>query len=290
MPEIMRLSGTPAALGESPVWDDICDCLWWIDGVAGVIHRTAPGAHWQIGGHIGGVALAEGGLIVARDHEVCLFDSETGSVRTLLTLPDANPKMRLNDVKLDRQGRLICAGMGRAGDPLGLLHQLDGALRHRSFGPALKIGNGVCFSPEGDVLYFSDTVSRLFYACDYDPDTGRAGSPRVHVDTGALGAGVDGATVDRDGVIWATFIHTGEIACLSPEGRLTDRFRAPVDLPSSLAFGGPDMTTLYVTSIRDSGTGRAVSEHPEGGHVFAIDGTGATGLPEARFALAEADK
>lgn len=287
MPEVTRLSVTPAALGESPVWHGARGCLWWIDGVAGVIRRTTPEAEWRIGGHIGGVSLAEGGLIVARDHEFCLFDPDTGTVQTLLSLPEADPMMRLNDVKLDRQGRLICAGMGRAGDPLGLLHQLDGTLRHRSFGPALKIGNGVCFSPEGDVLYFSDTVAKLLYACDYDTETGAAGPPRVHVDTGALGAGVDGATVDRDGTIWATFIHTGEIACLSPEGRLTDRFKAPVDLPSSLTFGGQDLGTLFVTSIRDSGTGRAVSQHPDGGHLFAIDGTGATGLSEARFALRE---
>lgn len=106
---------------------------------------------------------------------------------------------------------------------------------------------------------------------------------RLHVDTAVYGAGVDGATVDADGQMWATFIHAGEIACIAPDGQLIKRIPAPVDLPSSVAFGGPDMRTLFVTSIRDSGTGRAISKHPDGGHVFAIEGLGATGLPEARF-------
>ena len=58
---------------------------------------------------------------------------------------------------------------------------------------------------------------------------------------------------------------------------------APTDMPSCIAFGGPDLATLFVTSIKDSGSGRAISKHPDGGILFAIDGLGVKGLPEARF-------
>lgn len=290
-----RLSTTPCALGESPVWDATRNWLWWIDGVAGVIHRLvwpADGNHalarWHIGGHIGAIALAEGGgLVVARDHGFFLFNPATGTTTTVLELEGADPAMRLNDAKLDRQGRLICVGMGRATDPIGMMHQLSGQGVYCNWGGALRIGNGVCFSPAGDTLYFSDTVAKLVFACAYDSETGDISAPRLHVDTSAFGSGVDGATVDRDGNMWATFIHTGEIACLSPSGQLLDRFPAPFDLPSSLAFGGQEMTTLFATSIQDSGTGRAVSRHPDGGHLFAIEGTGATGIAEAYFAVAD---
>jgi hypothetical protein len=40
-----------------------------------------------------------------------------------------------------------------------------------------------------------------------------------------------------------------------------------------------------VTSIKDSGTGRAVSQRPDGGAIVAIDGLGVRALPEARLRL-----
>lgn len=285
-----RLTDTPDALGESPVWDAARGLLWWIDGVAGRIRSLDPasgatGAQVP-GGHLGAIALARGGgLVLSRGHALLAFTPETGQLTPLAALAGADPAMRLNDGKADRQGRFLCAGMGRGGEALGALHQYDrGQLRTLATAP-LRIGNGLCLSPDGATLYFADTPARLLFAADYDPATGRAGPPRRHVDTGALGSGIDGATVDAAGQIWAAFIHSAEIACLSPEGRLLHRQPAPTDLPSSLAFGGPARDRLFVTSIRDSGTGRAVSRHPAGGHLFVLDGLGATGLPETPVIL-----
>jgi len=282
-----RLSQAPSALGESPVWDAAAGCLWWIDGVAGLIHRSRPEEQgtqsWEIGGHVGAIALADDAdLVVTRDHDFLLFTAASGETQVLHHLADASPAMRLNDAKLDRQGRLVCAGMGRNADPIGALHVLAGH-EHRQVSGGISIGNGVCFSPEGDILYYSDTLRKKAYACDYDPVTGTISGARLHIDTAPFETGIDGATIDAEGRMWASFIHTAEIACIAPDGRLVERIPAPVDLPSSVAFGGPQMATLFVTSIRDSGTGRAVSKHPEGGHVFAIDGLGVTGLEEARF-------
>jgi len=286
---VRRLSPAPSALGESPLWDPVSGVLWWVDGVAGTLHGLRPGAEAipsrSIGGHLGCIALAaDNRLLVARDHEVVLCDPETGATEPFFRLDGADPAMRLNDGKLDRQGRFLCAGMGRGGEPLGALHQIDGAGRHRVLADGIRIGNGICFSPAGDILYFTDTPARVVMAADYDPETGAAGEPRRHIDTAALETGIDGATVDAAGNLWAALITIGGIGCFAPDGRLLQRFPAPVDLPSSLAFGGAGFGTLFVTSIRDSGTGRAVSRHPDGGHLFALDGLGVTGLPEARFA------
>lgn len=285
---ITQLTRTAAALGESPLWDARTGRLWWIDGVAGLIRCHLPGMAepepLTLGGHLGALALVNGDrLLVARDHEILLLDPANRTTETLLHLADADPAMRLNDGKLDRQGRFLCAGMGRNGDPLGALYQIDGAGKVRVLAAGLRIGNGICFSPDGTTLYYTDTPARRVLALDYDPATGEACQPRLHIDTAPLGSGVDGQTVDRDGNLWSALIHSAEIACFAPDGQLLRRFPAPTDLPSSLAFGGPALTTLFVTSIRDSGTGRAVSRHPGGGHLFAIDGLGATGLSEARF-------
>ena len=107
--------------------------------------------------------------------------------------------------------------------------------------------------------------------------------PRILVDTAQWNSGPDGATVDSEGCLWVCLIQAAKIARFTPEGQLDRMIDAPVDLPSSVAFGGEDMTTLFVTSIKDSGSGRAISRHPDGGKLFAITGLGAQGVPEARF-------
>ena len=110
-PSVSRVSQAPCDLGESPVWDPVAGCLWWIDGVAGRIYRRdwSKGAlsSWAIGGHIGAIALAQkADLVVTRDHDFLHFDAQTGATRVLHHLQGADPNMRLNDAKLDRQGRL----------------------------------------------------------------------------------------------------------------------------------------------------------------------------------------
>ncbi len=109
---------------------------------------------------------------------------------------------------------------------------------------------------------------------------------RTLVDTREWGSGPDGATVDAEGYIWVCLVLAGRVARFSPEGRLDRLIDMPVDLPSSVAFGGADMATLYVTSIKDSGSGRAISKHPDGGRLFAITGLGVRGIPETRFGSA----
>lgn len=287
------LGETPDALGESPLWDWREDCLWWIDGVAGSVRRRrwhdgrwAPGERFELGEHVGSIALRDGGgLVVALERDVIAWDPLTGVRQGLLAGAVGDPRVRLNDGKADRQGRFVCGGMGRGLEPLGQLLQLDPGGRVSVLAHGLKVGNGVCFSPDGRTLYYADTPARVLYACDYDPCTGMASTPRVHIDAAPYQSGIDGATVDADGRIWAALIRAARIGCFDPDGRLLGSIEAPTDLPTSLAFGGPDMSTLFVTSIRDSGSGRTVSTHPDGGMLFAIDGLDARGLAEMTFGM-----
>ena len=286
-----RLTAAPDMLGETPVWDAEQGCLWWIDGVAGKVRRmSVEGSEPQVPesfafpGHVGSIALAEEGcMLVALDRSIVLFRPGEPLQLVMLDLGAPQHPLRLNDGKTDRQGRFLCADIALDRTPNGQLHQIAAGGRHRVLHEGILVGNGLCFSPDGRTLYFSDTMTRKVFACDYDTASGDISAPRLHIDTSALNTGIDGATVDRDGNLWGTMIHLARIGCFDPAGRLIDSFAAPTDLPSSLAFGGERLDRLFITSIRDSGTGRAVSSHPLGGHLFAVDGLGVTGVEETRF-------
>lgn len=290
--EMRCISEKADLLGESPVWDSRNGWLYWVDGVSRLVRRWEPATdtfrEWSTPSMVGSVALAAGDtLVVGLVDGIHLFDLSTSRTTPLFRPEPADPLIRFNDGKTDREGRFLCGSMGIHADPWGVLWQVDADGRSTSFADGIRISNALCFSPDGKTMYFADSLDRTIRAYRYDGDA--VGPMSVLVDTSQWDSGPDGATVDADGCLWVCLIQVGKIARITPDGRLDRMIDAPVDLPSSVAFGGDDMATLFVTSIKDSGSGRAISKHPDGGRMFAIDGLGVTGIPETPFGGSDRD-
>ena len=288
-----RISPTPDLLGESPVWDADARRLYWVDSVSRLIRAYDPAtgetANTATPSMVGSVGLAEGGQVVAGLVEaIAAIDLASGRCTPLLTLDPPEPDVRFNDGKVDREGRFICGTMGIHAEPKGELYRVSASGRSRVLANGIRISNSLCFSPDGRTMYFADSLDKAVRAYRYGADDDSpVDEPRIFVDTSAFGSGPDGATVDADGCVWVALVQAGRLARFTPAGVLDRLVEAPTDMPSCMAFGGADLSTLYVTSIKDSGTGRAISRHPAGGHVFAIEGLGVTGLPEPRFGTGE---
>lgn len=283
-----RVSPAPSLLGESPVWDPQNECLYWVDSVACKIHchdlREGTFREWNLPSMVGSVGLSQGRRLIAGLHDgIYEIDLETSDLRTLFKFSEPDARVRFNDGKVDRQGRFLCGSMGVHADSRGELYRVTASGHAEVLANGLRISNALCFSPDGGTIYFADSLDRVIRAYRYSPHAEPLEQPRVHVDTRPYGSGPDGATIDSEGYIWVALVQVGKIGRFDPDGQLDRLIDAPIDMPSCVAFGGPDMSTLYLTSIKDSGTGRAVSRHPAGGHVFAIEGLGVTGIPETRF-------
>jgi L-arabinonolactonase len=291
--DIRRISERPDLLGESPVWDLDNGWLYWVDGVSRLVRRWEPATdrfrEWSTPSMVGSVALGrDKSLVVGLVDGIYSLDLETSVIEPLFRPEPADPLVRFNDGKTDRQGRFLCGSMGIHADPRGTLWRIDACGHRDAFAAGIRISNALCFSPEGETMYFADSLDQAIRAYPYGADG--VGEPRILVDTSQWNSGPDGATVDADGCLWVCLIRVGKIARITPAGKLDRLIEAPVDLPSSVAFGGGDMATLFVTSIKDSGSGRAISKHPEGGGLFAIGKLGVRGIPEARFGLEQEPK
>ena len=290
---VTRISATADLLGESPVWDCARQRLYWVDGVSRRVHGYEPASgatrDWSVPSIIGSVALGQDEtLIVALVDGIYCLDLVSGAVTPLFQPAPADPRIRFNDGKMDRFGRFLCGSMGIHADPLGQLFRIDTAGNSTVLASGIRISNTLCFSPDGGTMYFADSLDRAIRAYRYGPGDEMPGEPRILVDTARYNSGPDGATVDAEGCLWVALVQVGKIARFTPEGELDRLIDAPTDLPSCVAFGGADLSTLYVTSIKDSGSGRAISRHLDGGFLFAIEGLGVRGLPEARFGSAAA--
>lgn len=271
-------------LGESPLWDVARQRLWWVDALAGEIHAAdadgTPAVHWRYPQPVGSIVLAAGGLVAALADGFHSIDGDTG-VATPLGLAGRDG-LRFNDGKADRFGRFLSGEMRMRDDAS------DGRLWSLAGGTAtplldgFAVANAICFAPDGATLYVADSLEGVIRAYPYDGLTGSLGARRDLIDSREHGSGPDGATVDADGNLWVALVLAQAVACFSPEGALLRRIELPIPYPSCPAFGGRDLTTLFVTTIADSGH-RLVTDHPDGGRIIAIEGLGVTGLAEGHY-------
>jgi sugar lactone lactonase YvrE len=286
--KIGRVDTRHCLVGEGPVWDVTEQALYFVDIVGRKVHRFDPAdgetRSWDVPSVIGSMALREsGGAVVALKDGIHALDLVSGETSPI-ALPSQESRVQFNDGKVDRRGRFV-VGSGdsdlRDTRYVGALYSLggDGALTVLDRG--IAIANGPCWSPDDRTLYFSDSLPCSIFAYDYDIETGAVANKRLFADTRGLGGIPDGATVDRDGLVWMAICEGAKVVAFRPDGKIERVVPMPVKLPASVMFGGPDLDLLYVTTIDPTLLGRPAEEGAGG--MFVIEGLGARGLAEPRY-------
>ena len=287
--KIRRLDTAHCLVGEGPLWDVAEQALYFVDIVGRKVHRYDPASEttrsWDVPGVIGSMALrASGGAIVALKDGIYTLDFDSGAVAPIAR-PEQLERVQFNDGKVDRRGRFV-VGSGdsdlRDTQHVGTLYSLDPSHSLTALDSGIAIANGPCWSPDNRNFYFADSLLYAVYAYDYDIDTGRVANRRLFADTRALGGIPDGATVDRDGLLWMAICEGQKVVAFRADGKVERIVDMPMKLPASVMFGGPDLDQLYVTSIDPALLGRPAEEG--GGDTFVIEGLGAHGIEEPRYA------
>ena len=163
----------------------------------------------------------------------------------------------------------------------GCLYSIDGSGMVRCHAEGLRISNGLCVSPDGSLLYFTDTPTRTICSYELNEPEGTLGRRRVFAQTPS-GALPDGATVDADGCVWSAHWGAGRVVRYTPDGRIDRTIELPTCQPSCVCFGGPDLDILCITTAREGLDPSRLSNEPNAGDVFLYR-TGAQGLPESEF-------
>ncbi len=283
------------ATGESPVWRVDEQALYWVDIPARQLHRWHPAtnvhAHWtgdEMLACIAPRAGYPGQWIAGMESGVFVLatrDDGTLAASALAGVAHAARGMRFNDGRCDRQGRFwagtMLMDMAAARD-VGRVYRyqsdVDSEVALRLQFEHLIVPNGMAFSPDGRTMYLSDSHPdvQTIWAFDYDTASGTPHNRRVFVDMKPLPGRPDGAAVDADGCYWICGNDAGLVHRFTPDGRLDRSLAVPVKKPAMCAFGGAQLDTLYVTSIRPGGD---LADQPLAGGLFALQ-PGVKGLPE----------
>ena len=275
-------------LGEGPCWDDRSGQLYWIDILGQSIHRFDPSdglvKTWSTG--------ESSGLICAMEQGIYSFDPERGDFARMIGRPDADlVNNRFNDGKCDPAGRLLAGTMSQDeneghGDkaPAGTLFRINPDWSTQALLKNISISNGLAWSGDGNTLYFIDSPTRQIRAFDYDQEAGEISRQRVAIDFRNEAGIPDGMTIDAQGRLWIAQWAGWGVSCWNPvSGKKLDEIMLPCQNVTCCAFGGSDMTDLYITTAVIGLDQDQQARQPDAGSLFCIR-TQARGLAPHRFA------
>jgi sugar lactone lactonase YvrE len=225
------------------------------------------------------------GAVIAAHDGLYDFDFDTGRANKLLAAP-FDSTLRFNDGRTDRQGRLWAGTVPmdmRSTSLQGAYYRFDGKSLELGLAP-ISIANGTAFSPDGRTMYRAESMLHRIFVYDYDPATGTPSGERVFAEVPESIGHPDGATIDAEGGYWVALPNMaghGSIARFTPDGRVDVRFEVPVMVATMMTFGGPNLSTLYITSARlEHYMTGPIAE--TAGAIFAVE-TSFRGLPEVKF-------
>ena len=281
-----------AQSGETPVWSVAEQRLYWVDQLAFTLNRFDPttgrNEAWSLPAHVSSFALRGPGekILLALRTGLFDFDPATGELAQAAAPPYEVKTHRFNDGRCDRQGRYIVGTVDLTDFATRVpgsaaVYRFDG----RELTPIVEgitCSNGLAFSPDGRTMYLADTTDSVVHAFDYDTCAGVARNRREFIRFGPGDGRPDGAEMDAEGGYWVALLMKGAVARYRPDGSLDREIPVPVLQPTKPCFGGPDLTTLFLTSAAHRHIPGDQPMGDQAGGVFAIE-TGFRGLPEPRL-------
>ena len=290
-----------AVFGEGPLWDPDRQCLHWVDVAEKKILSYYPDTEENKSYAMPQVVSAmvkysRDELLILMGGNVYLFHLEHESLQLFRSLDELGLSDRLltNDGKCDPNGRFWFGSVDDGfrvhsendatfdqeySERIASLYRLDSDLNLTTVISGLAISNGMDWDRERNIMYYIDSVTRGIMQFQYDPETGQISDRQMVYQFEMMNGFPDGMTIDREGMLWVALFKSGQVARRTPSHGIvakidpirkkwTDSIIVPVSHVTSCAFGGKDMSTLFIT------TGivpHSNETQPGAGGLFSVD-------------------
>lgn len=287
MTDVTCLTDAVNDIGEGPLWCERDQALYWID--AGLEPKTLlryhPGTRrtdvFALPYRASSLMQrAKGGLVVGFQRGLAVMDPVPAEPRPLELGGVDFGRERFNDSAVDRAGRLWIGSFDRTfKEPIGKLYRVDAGREAKAMAQGFMMSNGIAWSPDNRTMYFCDSRPGRIHAYDYDLASGTIANGRVFMEFAGRRGRPDGCAMDSEGCLWVAEIDAGQLLRIAPDGGIERTVSLPITRPTSVAFGGPGLRTLYVTSMTFGLDAAQRAAQPFAGRLLALD-PGVPGLPE----------
>lgn len=284
-PAAILAADTRDRLGEGPVWHGPEGALYWVDIGGSRLHRFDPASR-EVTTRILQEPLtclsplrSGEGFIGAFASGLARIDRD-GRVTGWIARPEADRAgNRFNDGKSGPGGRFWAGSMNATGSgATGALYRVEPDGSWDRVLDGVGISNTFVWSLDGRTFYSADTAAGIIFAFDHDPDDGSIRHRRVLAGPEIAPGYPDGSALDAEGCLWNARWDGGCLVRITPDGKVDRTIPLPVRRPTSCAFGGPDLRTLYVTSAIWDFDEAALRDQPWAGGLLALE-PGVQGAP-----------
>ena len=277
------IADTADCLGEGPVWAAAEARLYWFDIKGQRLNWLQPDS-----ASTGCLALPlrasaaavrpGGGLLLATESGLYALDPATGAC-TVREAMRFEPGFRTNDGGVDPLGRFWWSTMDDAGGARpAAIYRTEISGKTEKVLDGVHIPNTLAFNRDGSRVIIADSRRQTLFEHHTDDLTQR----REFAHTRGQVATPDGGATDAKGFLWNAQWGGARVVRYAPDGSIDRIVPLPVSQPTSCAFGGPDLATLYVTSAWDGLSAAERTEQPLAGGLFAFE-PGVKGLPIPPF-------
>lgn len=242
---------------EGPLWHPD-GFYYFVDVRASTLYRVTPGRAHEVvrektGGGNGTTFDLQGRLVLCEgDNRRVVRQAADGRFEVLMDRFEGKRLNRPNDVVCRSDGSIYFTDPGlrvplaeREVPHAGVYRVApDGAV---SLVADFEYPNGLAFSPDERLLFVANTRwAQYIHVLELD-DAGRVLRRRIFADMSSDDTdGVpDGMKVDVEGRVYCT--GPGGTWVFAPDGTRLGIIRTP-EVPANLAFGGPDLRTLFFTA------------------------------------------
>ncbi|CAH0556158.1 unnamed protein product [Brassicogethes aeneus] len=305
-PAIFQI-GEPLEHGECPHWDEIKQLLYYVDIHQGKIYSydyNSKEIHSiQLNGQVAPVTPTKNNgdmLIVGLNKSIISIEwdgkNDLKNQKLLVNLQNES-EVRLNEGKADKEGRIWYGTIGQNSDKLfvsneGALHKItkDNLNSPETVISPVNISNGLAWNKKNDKFYYIDSETYKIVEYDYNNEKGKISNPRWIIDVKEHGLNFhpDGMTIDTDDNLWVALYGGGSVLKVnSTSGEILERIAIPAECITSVAWGGPNLDVLFVTTSKFSLTDEEKSKQPAAGSLFAVTNLGAKGYPMYRADITE---
>ncbi|MFZ6819397.1 SMP-30/gluconolactonase/LRE family protein [Undibacterium sp. Ji22W] len=279
-----------ATLGECLLWDSQRQCWWWTDIEARAIYRwresyVAP-TLYSTPDRVGSFVLCQSGkILLGMTKSLALFDISTRRIESLVHVETDLPSTRVNDGRTDRAGNYVFGSIDQTSSRAAIAHFYQYSIRHglRQLDlPAVAIANSICFSNDGKIMYFCDTLSQRIQQCDYDAASATVSHIRLFVET-EKHAYPDGSVIDDQGCLWNAQWGAGRVVQYAPDGCVLQILNLPAKNPTCPAFGSAELNYLVLTSSRKEMNAAELQAMPDAGGLFGVRVSDVQGVIDTLF-------
>jgi sugar lactone lactonase YvrE len=243
------------ALGECPVWLADTRRLLRVDITGQAIVSRDVGAGTEsrraVDGPVGfALPAGDSSLVAGIGRELCVLRDDSAP-RPIAEVEQLRRDNRFNDAACDACGRLWAGTMSTERRPgTAALYRVTPEGEITAAVRGATISNGLDWDLDATRLYYIDSTTQRIDAIDFDLDRGRLGTRRTFAAIDERDGLPDGLAVDAEGGVWVALFGGRRTRRYRPDGTLDVEVPLPVTNPTSVAFGGPGLGDLYVTTAK----------------------------------------